>query len=104
MICSASDFNSSGLGGAVSSVSSSPFTRMVAGRPTLSSRSDALRWTICVMACLKLNVAPLAGASGMRVHPERRLAGLDWLGVRHAHFAPQPRDFGLELVPCPQRF
>src|SRR5213080_4768898 len=98
MICSASDFNSSGLSGAVSSVSSSPFTRMVAGRPTLSSRSDALRWTICVMACLKLKVAPLAGASGMRVHPEKRL------GVLHAHFAHQPRDFGLDLVHDLHRF
>src|SRR5438477_9695682 len=99
MICSASDFNSSGLSGAVSSDSNSPFTRTVAGRPTLSSRSDALRWTICVMACLKLNVAPVAaGASGMRVHPEKRLSKLDRLGVLHAHLAHQPGDFGLDLV------
>src|SRR3989449_2594287 len=73
MICSASDFNSSGLrGDDESSATSSPFTRMVAGRPTLSSRSDALRCTIWVMAALKLNVAcPAWGASGMGVHPER---------------------------------
>src|SRR5439155_623018 len=97
MICSASDFNSSGLSGAVSSESSSPFTRIVAGRPTLSNRSDALRWTIWVMACLKLNVAPL-GASGMRIHAEEGLSELDRLSVFHADFAHQPRDFGLDLV------
>src|SRR5436309_806007 len=79
MICSASDFNSSGLrGDDESSGTSSPFTRMVAGRPTLSSRSDALRWTIWVMAALKLNVAcPAWGASGMGVHPEEEPADLD---------------------------
>src|SRR6266516_999230 len=105
MICSASDFNSSGLSGAVSSVSSSPFTRIVAGRPTLSNRSDALRWTIWVMACLKLNVAPLlVGASGMRVHSEEGLSELDWLGILHADFAHQARDFGLDLVHDLHRF
>src|SRR5438477_5652705 len=105
MICSASDFNSSGLSGAVSSASNSPFTRTVAGRPTLSSRSDALRWTICVMACLKLKVPPAAaGASGMRVHPEERLSKLDRLGVLHAHLAYQPGDFGLDLVHDLHRF
>src|SRR2546429_6965143 len=105
MICSASDFNSSGLRGDESSATSSPFTRMVAGRPTLSSRSDALRWTICVMACLKLKVAPvLPGASGMRVHPEKRLSELDWLGVLHTHFAHQPGHFGLDLVHDLHRF
>src|SRR5436190_8881948 len=51
------------------------------------------------MACLKLNVAPVAaGASGMRVHPEKRLSKLDRLGVLHAHLAHQPGDFGLDLV------
>src|SRR5205085_161035 len=35
MICSASDFSSSGLSGAISSPTRSPFTRTVAGRPTL---------------------------------------------------------------------
>src|SRR5207253_10755086 len=51
------------------------------------------------MACLKLNVAPVAaGASGMRVHPEKRLSNLDRLGVLHAHLAHQPGDFGLDLV------
>src|SRR2546428_4279319 len=105
MICSASDFNSSGLSGAVSSAISSPFTRMVAGRPTLSNRSDAVRWTMCVMACLKLNVGPVAwGASGMRIHPEEGLSELDRLGVLHTHFPDQPGDFGLDLVHDLHRF
>src|SRR2546425_8985408 len=43
MICSASDFSSSGFMGFESSGTSSPFKRIVAGRPTLRSRSDALR-------------------------------------------------------------
>src|SRR6266511_1016819 len=96
MICSASDFSSSGLSGVVSSDTSSPFTRMVAGRPTLSSRSDALRCTMCVMACLKLNV-PL-GASGMGIHPEEGLSELDRLGVLHQHLPDHARDFGFDLV------
>src|SRR6266545_3610461 len=96
MICSASDFSSSGLSGVVSSDTSSPFTRMVAGRPTLSSRSDALRCTMCVMACLKLN-APL-GASGMGIHPEEGLSELDRLGVLHQHLPDHARDFGFDLV------
>ena len=55
MTCSASGFRSSGLSGGMSSPASSPFTRTVGGRPTLSSRSDALRWTIWAMVFLKLN-------------------------------------------------
>src|SRR5213595_861265 len=98
MIFSASDFNSSGLSGEASSGTSSPLTRTVAGRPTLSSRSDALRWTICVMATLKLNVDGLACASGMRVYPKERLSELDGLGVLHQDLADQPRDLGLDLV------
>src|SRR5256886_3240660 len=92
MICSASDFNSSGLrGDDESSATSSPFTRMVAGRPTLSSRSDALRCTIWVMAALKLNVAcPAWGASAMGVHPEEELSELDGLRVLHQDL-PQDR-------------
>src|SRR2546425_5539203 len=73
MICSASDFSSSGFMGFESSGTSSPFKRIVAGRPTLRSRSDALRCTIRVMACLKLNVA---GALGMGIHPEKGLPEL----------------------------
>src|SRR2546422_910375 len=105
MICSASDFSSSGLSGDESSGTSSPFTRMVAGRPTLSSRSDALRWTICVMAALKLKVAcPACGASGMRVHPEEELAELDGLGVLHEHLPYHARDFGLDFIHDLHRF
>src|SRR2546427_277775 len=106
MICSASDFNSSGLrGDDESSATSSPFTRMVAGRPTLSSRSDALRWTIWVMAALKLNVAcPAWGASGMGVHPEEELSELDGLRVLHQDLPHHARDFGLDFVHDLHRF
>src|SRR6266478_2207263 len=105
MICSASDFSSSGLSGDESSGTSSPFTRMVAGRPTLSSRSDALRWTIWVMAALKLKVAcPACGASGMRVHPEEELAELDGLGVLHEHIPYHARDFGFDFIHDLHRF
>src|SRR2546422_7912628 len=82
MICSASDFSSSGFMGFESSGTSSPFKRIVAGRPTLRSRSDALRCTIRVMACLKLNVV---GALGMGIHPEKGLPELDRLGVLQQH-------------------
>src|SRR5690349_1468987 len=102
MICSASDFNSSGLRGDESRATSSPFTRIVAGRPTLSSRSDALRWTIWVMAALKLNVA--WGASGMRIHPEEELSELDGLGVLHEHLPHHTRHFGLDFVHDLHRF
>src|SRR5437870_12741856 len=100
MICSASDFNSSGLrGDDESSATSSPFTRMVAGRPTLSSRSDALRCTIWVMAALKLNVAcPAWGASAMGVHPEEELSELDGLRVLHQDLPHDACDFGLQFV------
>src|SRR3989442_1147204 len=105
MICSASDFSSSGLSGDESSGTSSRFTRMVAGRPTLSSRSDSLRWTIWVMAALKLKVAcPACGASGMRVHPEEELAELDGLGVLHEHLPYHARDFGLDFIHDLHRF
>src|SRR5689334_24298518 len=99
MICSASDFSSSGLSGAESSAMSSAFTRMVAGRPTFSSRSDALRWTISVIAALKLKVAWLVcGASGMGIDSEEGLAELDGLGVLHQHFPDDPGDLGLDFV------
>src|SRR6266581_681684 len=105
MICSASDFNSSGLSGEESRATSSPFTRIVAGRPTLSSRSDALRWTMCVIAALKLNVAcPPWGASGMRVHPEEELSELDGLGVLHEHLPHHARDLGLDFIHDLHRF
>src|SRR5207249_6168018 len=105
MICSASDFNSSGLSGDESSATSSPFTRIVAGRPTFSSRSDALRWTMWVMAALKLNVAcPPWGASAMGVHPEEELSELDGLGVLHQHFPHHARHLGLDFVHDLHRF
>src|SRR6266571_2730947 len=99
MICSASDFSSSGLSGALSSASSSPFTRIVAGRPTFKSRSDALRWTMSVMAALKLKVGwPLWGASGMGVDSEKGLSELDGLGVLHQHLPDHARHLGLDFV------
>src|SRR6058998_1457368 len=105
MICSASDFSSSGLSGAVLRATSSPFTRIVAGRPTLSSRSDALRWTICVIACLKLNVGALAeGASAMWIHSEENLPELDRLRVLDPHLAHHPGDLGLDFVHDLHRF
>src|SRR5689334_9759042 len=105
MICSARDFSSSGLSGAESSAMSSAFTRMVAGRPTFSSRSDALRWTISVIAALKLKVAWLVcGASGMGIDSEEGLAELDGLGVLHQHFPDDPGDLGLDFVHDLHRF
>src|SRR6266487_107499 len=99
MICSASDFSSSGLRGAVSSETSSPFTRMVAGRPTLSSKSEPLRCTICVIACLKLNAGRLpCVASPMRIHPEKDLAKLHRLRVLCDDLPNHARDLGLDLV------
>src|SRR2546426_7457313 len=103
MICSASDFSSSGLSGCVSRATSSPFTRIVAGRPTLSSRSEPLRWTICVIACLKLNAAP-CGASAMGVDSEEGLSELHGLGVLHAHLFDHALDLGLDLVHDLHRF
>src|SRR5260370_499374 len=96
MICSARDLSSSGFNGVDSSARSSPFTRIVAGRPTLSNRSEAFRCTIWVMACLKLKV-PCA-ASAMGVHPEEGLSELDRLGVFHRHLANHAGHFGLDFV------
>src|SRR2546428_554700 len=105
MICSASDFSSSGLSGAVLSGASSPFTRIVAGRPTLSSRSDALRWNICVIGCLKLNGgALLEGASAMWIHSEENLPELDRLRVLDCHLPHHPGDLGLDFVHDLHRF
>src|SRR6266700_4094435 len=103
IICSASDFSSSGFRGCVSSPTRSPLTRIVAGRPTLSSRSEPLRWTICVIACLKLNAAP-EGASAMGVHSEKGLAELDRLSVLHAYLADHDQYLGLDLVHDLHRF
>src|SRR5947199_8831587 len=100
MICSASDFSSSGLRGAVSSDTSSPFTRMVAGRPTLSSKSEPLRCTICVMACLTLNAGRLlCVASPMPIHPEKDLCNLHRQRALFHDFPNHARHLGPDLVP-----
>src|SRR5215471_5180730 len=99
MICSASDFSSSGLSGWVSSVTRSPYTRTVAGRPTFSNKSDPLRWTICVIAALKLNGGRLpCGASGMGIHPEKDLSEFHRLCVLDAHLPNDTLHFRLDLV------
>src|SRR5260370_17326600 len=97
MICSASDLSSSGFKGVVSNATSSPFTRIVAGRPTLSNRSEAFRCTMWVMACLKLKV-PCA-ASSMGVHPDEGLSELDRLRVFHRPFADHAGHFRPDFFP-----
>src|SRR5437660_4260166 len=97
MICSASDFSSSGLSGACSRPTSSPLTRIVAGRPTLSSRSEPVRCTICVMAFLKLKTGP-CGASAIGIDPEKDLSELHGLRVLDAHFLDHALNLGLDLV------
>src|SRR5437667_8823689 len=105
MICSASHLSSSGLSGAVSSATRSPFTRMVAGRPTLSSKSEPLRCTMCVIACLKLNAGRLLRvASPMRIHPEKDLAELYRLRVLRGDLSNHARHLGLDLVHDLHRF
>src|SRR6476661_8937794 len=80
MICSASSFRSSGLSGGISRLWRSPFSRTVGGRPTLSNRSDAFRWTIWAIVFLKLNEEDVAGlASAIGVDPKEYLAELDGL-------------------------
>src|SRR6476469_7773267 len=103
--CSASILRSSGLTGCISSACSSPFTRTVGGRPTLSSRSDAFRCTICPMVCLKLNVdagvacaVACPAASAMGIHPEEDLAELHRLGVIRHDFAHDTGELGLDFV------
>src|SRR5260370_7929417 len=99
MICSASDFSSSGFRGDWSSDRSSPFTRVVAARPALSSRSEAFFCTSCVMAALKLNVDwPGLGAAGIGGGSEGGLSELHGLGVLHQHLAHHTSDFGLDFV------
>src|SRR5882762_4196022 len=99
MICSASDFSSSGLSGPVSSETRSPFTPMVAGRPTLSSKSEPLRCTMCVIACLKLTAGRLlCVTSPMRIHLEKDLAELHRLRILRGNLPNHTRDLGLDLV------
>src|ERR1041385_7949254 len=103
MICSASDLSSSGLSGWVSSARSSPFTRMVAGRPTLSSRSEPLRCTIWVMACLKLNGAPVA-ASAIGIDSEEGLSEFHGLRAFEADFLDHAVYLGFDFVHDLHRF
>src|SRR6187200_2272643 len=108
MTCSARALRSSGLSGGISRPSSSPFTRTVGGRPTLSSRSEALRCTIWPMVFLKLKVeaeeALAAVGSAIGIHPEEDLTELHRLGVLHADLADHTGDLGLDLVHDLHRF
>src|SRR3954453_18382814 len=107
MICSASSFRSSGLTGGISREWSSPFSRTVGGRPTLSSRSEAFRWTISEMACLKLKLdwgEDGAFASAIRIDSEENLPEFHRLTVFHQNLAHSAGDFGLDLVHDFHRF
>src|SRR5882724_1121545 len=111
MTCSASILRSSGLTGGISSVWSSPLSRIVGGRPTFRSRSDAFRCTIWAMVCLKLNVdAAEAGAalwpedSAIGINPEKDLAELHRLRVVRQDLAHHAGDLGLDLVHDLHRF
>src|SRR6266508_2647086 len=106
MTCSASSFRSSGLSAGISRAARSPLTRTVGARPTLSRRSEPLRWIICAMACLKLNAVPAPAplGSAIRVHPEKNLAKLHRLGVLDRHLADHPGDLRLDLVHDLHRF
>src|SRR6266853_1851784 len=105
MICSASDFSSSGLSGCWFRPSNPPFTRMVAGRPTLSSRSDPLRRTISLIAALKLKDAPAGGAcSAIGVYPVKDLPELDGLRVLDTDFPDHAVQLRFDLVHDLHRF
>src|SRR5260370_8096463 len=99
MICSASDLSSSGLSGAVSRAASSPFTRTVAGRPTFRSRSDPLRWTMCVMVALKLKAGDVEwGASAMGIDSEEDLSEFHGLSVLREDLPDHALHLGLDFV------
>src|SRR6185312_3198671 len=107
MICSASSFRSSGLTGGISRPWRSPFSRIVGGRPTLSSRSEAFRCTICEIACLKLKVdwgEDGAFASAIRIDPEESLPELHRLTVFHQNLANGAGNLRLDLVHDLHRF
>src|SRR5215217_5311092 len=101
MAKSASFFSANSLTGGISSGWSSPLSRIVGGRPTLSSRSEAFFWTIWAMVCLKLNVEtgePAAGAgleggdSAIGIHSEEDLTELHRLRVVHHDLAHDTGD------------
>src|SRR5260221_881320 len=112
MIDSASALRSAGVSGARSSIcSSSPATRIVGLRPTLSSMSEPRFSAITLMAFWKNTalgapgwgggpaVGPGAtGALGIGLHPEKDLSELDRLRVVDEHLAHAARDFGLDFV------
>src|SRR3954452_8002863 len=102
MTCSASALRSSGLSGGIPRPSSSPFTRTVGGRPTLSSRSDAFRCTIWPMVFLKLKVEAgepeLEAASPIGIHSVEDLAEFDRLCVIDQNLADDAGDLGFDLV------
>src|SRR5436309_1908565 len=99
MICSASSFRSSGLSGGISRPWRSPLRRMVGGRPTLSSKSDAFRWTIWAIVFLKLKVdcgAALASAIG--IDPEESLPEFDGLPIFYRDLPHHARDLRFDLI------
>src|SRR5690242_726222 len=101
MICSASSLRSSGLTGGISRPWSSPFSRIVGGRPTFNNRSEAVRCTICEIACLKLKLdweAAAAFGSGIGIHPEEHLSELNRLPVLDRDLSDRSGDLGLDLV------
>src|SRR4051812_30533202 len=99
MICSASSLRSSGLSGGSSRLWSSPFRRTVGGRPTLSSRSDAFRWTIWAIVFLKLKLDCGAGlASAIGIDPEENLPEFDRLSVFDRNLPHDSGQFRLDLV------
>src|SRR6266446_4963153 len=114
MIDSASALRSAGVNGVRSSTcSSSPATRIVGLRPTLSSMSLPFLSTIALMAFWKNAVdalatpgwggGPAVGAagaagSGIGFHPEEDLAELDGLRVLDQDLAHAAGDFGFDFV------
>src|SRR3954469_1165570 len=105
MICSASSLRSSGLSGGSSSPWRSPLIRTVGGRPTLSSKSDAFRWTIWAIVFLKLKLDCGAGlASAIGIDPEENLPEFHRLTVLDRDLSHDARDLRLDLVHDLHRF
>src|SRR5438105_1198699 len=114
MICSARALRSWGVSGGSSSCSSSPATRTVGARPTLSSRSEPFLSTMFLMAFWKKAVdafppgpgggPALAGVAGAWIgsdigfHPEEDLSEFHGRGVFDRHFADRAAHFRFDLV------